>query len=211
MRGSDLATVTALTRSRHDGIAPRYLVSISARPLAGGDPVQFCFWNGLLPLDIAVIGGRTGELETRTFQADNSLLEVGKIKLTSDLTIRPATFRLNPAHAAVKAMTAGYSLRLAPVEIHRGLLDVDTRLLVAPPRCRFLGFVETMPRRKAAAGEVGSLTFNCISETVQLTRTNPSKRSDETQRLRSGDRMMKYAEVAAEWEIPWGEAEGERS
>lgn len=206
MRGSDFDTVSALARSRHDGIVPRYLVSISARPLAGGDAELFCFWNGVLPVDIAVIGGRTGAVETRAFAADNALLEVGKIRLTSDLSIRPATFRLNPAHPRVKAMMDGYNLRLAPVEIHRGLLDVDTRLLVAPPRCRFLGFIETVPRRRAPVGEVGSLTFSCISETVQLTRTNPAKRSDETQKLRSGDRMMKYAEVAAQWEIPWGQA-----
>lgn len=208
MRGSDFDTIAALGRARRDGLIPRYLVSITARPLAGGAPAQFCFWNGLLPLDIEVVSGATGLLETRPFQADNALLSVGKLRLTSDLTIRPASFRLNPAHPAVKSMMSAFTVRLAPVEIHRGLLDVDTRLLVAPPRCRFLGFVETVQRPRSAAGQETSFTFNCTSETVQLTRTNPAKRSDESQRRRSGDRMMKYAEVAAEWEIHWGEAEG---
>lgn len=208
MRGSDLATVEALQKARSRGIAPRNLVTITARSLTSDTSEQFCFWDGLLPVDIEVVSGTTGLLEQRAFAADNALLKVQPIRITSDLTIRPATFELNPLHPRVAAMLSGYSVRLAPVEIHRVPLDADTRLLAAAPRCRFLGFVETAKRTRPAAGGQGSLSFSCLSETVQLTRINPAKRSDESQKLRSGDRMMRYAEVAAEWEIAWGEKEG---
>jgi hypothetical protein len=42
--------------------------------------------------------------------------------------------------------------------------------------------------------------------TRELTRTNPAKRSDETQRLRSGDRFRRYSGTAYQWPIWWGEA-----
>lgn len=208
MRGSDSTTVDALVAARAAGLVPRQLVTITARALDDGEPTEFSFWNGLLPVDIEVLGGASGELVTRGFAADNALLEVSRIRLSSELSIRPATVRLNPAHPTVLAMLAGYDLRLAPIEIHRGLLDVTTRLPVAAPRCRFLGVIETVQRTRPAAGGEGTLTLACISQTVELTRTNPARRSDETQRLRSGDRMMRYAETVGEWEIYWGEAEG---
>lgn len=208
MRGSDLATIEALQQARSRGIVPRSLVTITATSLVDGEPELFCFWDGVLPVDIEVVSGATGALEQRAFVADDALLKVSPIRVTSDLTIRPASFALNPLHPRVATMLANYSVRLAPVEIHRVPLDADSRLLVAAPRCRFLGFVETVKRRRPSAGSKGELTLNCISETVQLTRINPAKRSDESQKLRSGDRMMRYAEVAAEWDIPWGELEG---
>lgn len=208
MRGSDNATVNALSAARTKGLAPRSLVTIKAKALVDSTPELFCFWDGVLPVDIEVVGGATGLLEQRPFAADGALLKVSSIRLTSDLTIRPATFQLNPLHPRVALMMKNYDVRLAPVEIHRAALDVDTRLPVAPPRCRFLGFMEIPKRVKPKVNEEGSLTFNCISETVQLVRINPAKRSDESQKLRQGDRMMKYAEVAHEWEFPWGEADG---
>lgn len=208
MRGSDNATVSALAAARTKGLRPRALVTIRARSLANETEELFCFWNGVLPAEIEVLGGASGMLEQRSFAADGALLKVSNIRLTSDLTFRPATINLNPLHPRVALMLSNFDIRLAPVEIHRVPVDVDTGLLVAPPRCRFLGAVETVKRVRPKINEEGSLTLNCISDTAQLTRPNWAKRSDETQKLRSGDRMMKYAEVVGEWELNWGEADG---
>lgn len=208
MRNSDTATIAALTNARHTGIAPRSLVTITARALEDGAEEQFCFWNGILPVDIEVVHGRTGELETRAFAADGALIKVEPIRLTADLTQRPASFQLNPAHSRVALMLTAYDARLAPVEIHRVPVDPASQLPVAPPICRFRGFVEEMPRDRAATGEHGSFTVRCVSHTVLLTVTNPLKRSDADQRRRSDDRMMRYAAVAPSWDVAWGEVEG---
>lgn len=208
MRDSDSGTLTALSAASARGLVPRNLVTILARPIGGGDPEQFCFWNGVLPVDVALPSGATGEMETRSFAADNSLLDVGTIRLTTDLTVRPVTVRLNSLHPRVDLLLRSFDVRLAPIEIHRVPLDPDSQLLAGVPACRFFGVVETMPRTVPAAGSEGNLTLNCISDTVQLTRANPIKRSDEAQKRRSGDRMLRYAALAPTWPIEWGEAEG---
>jgi len=207
MRNSDSSTIAALGAARAAGLAPRQLVTIWARPNAGGEPEQFGFWDGVLPVELEVVGGRTGVTEIRSFQADGALIKVEGLRQSIDLKTRPANVQLNPLHPAVALLFAGYRLRLAAMEIHRVTLDVATRLPVAAARCRYLGLVETAARKKPKAGGEGSLTLSCVSDAIQLTRTNPAKRSDETQRLRSGDRMMQYAEVVGDWEISWGEAE----
>lgn len=207
MRNSDASTIAALTASRAAGIVPRQLVTIWASPNAGGDAELFGFWDGVLPVDLEVVGARSGATEVRSFQADGSLIEVGALKFSMDLKVRSTAVKLNPLHPAVDLLFRGYKLRLAEIEIHRMPLETTTRLPVAAARSRFLGLVETAPRPRPKAGGEGSLTLNCVSDAIQLTRTNPAKRSDETQRLRSGDRQMRYAEVAGEWDIPWGEAE----
>jgi len=208
LRGSDVATVNALAAARHEGLAPRSLITIWAKSLVDGSIEQFCFWDHVLPADVEVISGTTGALEQRAFASDGAVIKVNPIKLTSDLSYGPASFQLNRLHPRVQLMMTNYTVRLRPVEIHRVPLTVKGRLPVAPPRCRFLGIIETAKRTRPKVGEEGSLTFNCMSDAAQLVRTNPAKRSDETQRLRLGDRQMKYADVAHEWELSWGEADG---
>ena len=208
MRNSDASTIAALTAARSAGIVPRQLVTIWARPNAGGDIEQFGFWDDLLPVELDVIGGRSGVLEARSYQADGALLKVEGLRQAIDLKVRPASVELNPLHPVVAMLFGAYRLRLAAIEIHRVPLDATTRLPVAAARCRYLGLVETASRKTPKAGGEAVLALSCVSDAIQLTRTNPAKRSDETQRLRSGDRMMRYAEVVGEWEIVWGEAEG---
>jgi hypothetical protein len=79
-------------------------------------------------------------------------------------------------------------------------------LPVALPRCRRLGFVNAAPEEIAGADGQSQLKIEVVSVTRELTRTNPAKRSDETQRLRSGDRLHRYSGTAHQWPIWWGEA-----
>jgi hypothetical protein len=63
-------------------------------------------------------------------------------------------------------------------------------------------------------GEEGSIELSCVSDTRELTRVNPLKRSDEMQKRRViggvPDRFRRYSDVAGGWlqNIHWGEVKG---
>ena len=81
---------------------------------------------------------------------------------------------------------------LAASVFFRGYLDPDSMLLVANPRSRFLGQVNTAPEQVAAVGGQSIRTINVRSHTHEMTRTSNAKKGDETYRLRSGDRFGQY-------------------
>lgn len=57
-------------------------------------------------------------------------------------------------------------------------------------------------------GGEGGVELAVVSHTRMLTRTNPAKRSDESQKLRQGDRLRRYSGVAGEIEFFWMEKTG---
>lgn len=79
-------------------------------------------------------------------------------------------------------------------------------LPVANPRSRLVGQVNGAPEMTAAIGGQSVRTIKVVSHTRELTRTNSAKRSDETYRLRGGDRFGQYSGTAGQWELWWGEA-----
>jgi hypothetical protein len=111
----------------------------------------------------------------------------------------------------VQLAVRGYDLRLAAIEIHEGYLDLSTHQLLAPPVVDFVGWVNGAPITTPPAGGQGSITLNCVSHSRMLTRTNPAKRSHESQKLRSNDQFRRYSTVAAQWQYWWGEREPENA
>jgi hypothetical protein len=77
--------------------------------------------------------------------------------------------------------------------------------LVDPPYPHFVGFINKAPVTRAKTGGSGGAVAESVSRTRELTVINPAKKSDETQRLRSNDRFRRYAGVAGNWSIWWGE------
>lgn len=205
MRNSDAATLAALQAAPRDGLASRSLVWITAKRRVTGDVRTFGFWNEHLPVTMNVISGVDGSTQSRTYEADGAILSVGKVPLTSDLGVRNVEVQLSALHPTVAEMARDYVLKLAAIEIHRAVLDATTRLLVAPPRCRFVGTIDAAPRTTPRTGGAGNLTLKCISATAELYRTNAAKRSAETQRRRSNDQHMRYADVCSQWDdLYWG-------
>jgi hypothetical protein len=203
MRGSSTDIVAALQAAPVTGIVPRQLIWISAPKLSDGSTGTFGFWNERLPATLLVTG-LNGAAEARDYQAVGALMAVDKITLTADITVRTASFTLSMVHPTVQQLWGEYRLKMARVEIHRVLLDPVTKRPVDTAHRRFLGRVDRAPKTTAAPGQEGGLIINCVSTTVGLTIINPAKRSDESQKLRSGDRHSRYADVVGQWQIPWG-------
>lgn len=203
MRNLDSATVTALSQAPDRGLIVRNLVWFRGRSLANpAVRLEFAFWNDLDSASIAVEDPTTGGTSTRIYVGGGSMLDMADIPLTSDLTIRTVRVPLSQIHAEVQAMVRGADIRLADVQIHRAILDPDTRQLVSA-KCHFLGQVDRAPLGTPSVGEEGGVEIECVSNTRELTRTNPAKRSDEFLKSRFGDRFYRYTGTA---NIPiyWG-------
>lgn len=205
MRSADSATVAAV-QSRA-GIIRRNLVWIVAKNRDTGAPESTGLWNELDPVTITVVSADSGEDEARTYHGAGGLLQVERVPLVADLSIRTIRISLSQISEAVQQAIRGYDPRLAHVELHRAFFDPATRAIVAKPLPRFVGRLNKAPINTPATGGEGGIAIEVVSHTRELTRTNPAKKSDETQQLR-GDRFRRYAGTAGQWDQFWGETKG---
>ncbi|QPC87421.1 hypothetical protein GA830_12210 [Mesorhizobium sp. NBSH29] len=190
------------------GLIYRDLIWITAKNRTTGAPQSIGLWTGDDTSDINVISGATGAPATRTYYGAAGNMKIPSIPLVTDLSVRTISVIFGQLHPSIVLAVRGYDVRNAPVEIHRIYLNRDTRNPIAPALSRFLGFVNSAPIETPKAGETGSITLNLVSHTRSLTKKGTAKKSDESQRLRSGDRFYKYTDVAGQWEISWGENKG---
>lgn len=207
MRGYLDANTIAAIQSR-DAILPVNFLQITAKNRSTGAPEYLRLWSGWDSVDAQVLDPDTMLPVTRTYHASGGVLEWPAIPLESDLSIRTINLRLSQISPAVLDAIVGYDAKHAPVEIHRGYLDKETQLPVAPAVPRFIGLVNGAPKRIPLVGGEGGIELAVVSHTRSLTRLNPIKRSDEYQQTRQGDRYRRYNDVAGGWlaNIHWGEA-----
>lgn len=203
MRSVDSAT-SAYLQAR-GGVVVRDLLWISAKDRDTGETASVGFWNDLDSVTLDVVSGETGATVTRTYHGSGTLISISPIPLTSDLTVRTITITLSHVSSAVAQAIRGYDPRFGHVEIHRALYDLSTRGLVAPPVPHFVGKINGAPMSTPRPGEEGEISLSVVSHSRELTRTNPLKRSDETQKRRNGDRFRMYSGVAGQWEFFWGD------
>jgi len=205
VRPLDVATQGAI-RTR-DAILPRNLIVATAKNRSTGAPSVRCFWDDAETVAVNVLD-EDGDVINHTFVGDGAVLGMDAIPMRIGLEVRTIEITMSALHPEVQALVRGDDARGAKVEIYRGLLDTSSHLLVANPRIRFLGRINETPISTAAAGGESTVTLRVVSHTRELTRTNPARKSDEQQKLRSGDRFRRYTGVAGDWPIFWGEQQG---
>jgi hypothetical protein len=207
MRDLDAAEIAAIQART---VVARSLVWITAIDRDTGAPVAQGFWNEVRDLPMPVKDGRTGAIVSRDFRGIGEALKVGSIPLTSNITIRSVDIELPQIDEIVQLLVRGYDVRGAPLQIYRGYFDPATRVLVAPAKARFVGYVDGAQITTPKEGEEGSVTLRCVSTTRELTRVNPEVRSHESQLARSGgaDDFYKDTGVVPEWVIAWGQSRG---
>lgn len=203
VRALDGATQAAV-RDRSK-IIIRNLVLIDAKDSLG-DVHRFGFTDWGENITLNIVDGRTSSIVSRDYYGDaGPLISIDPIPLRMGIEIPTIQITLSQIHTAVQNMVRNYNIRNVQIQVHRAYLDPISREPVANPRCRLLGMVNGAPISTPASGDAGGVVIKAVSHTRELTRTNPSKRSDETQRLRGGDRFRRYGGVAGQWEIFWGE------
>lgn len=198
-------SATAAYLQARQGIIRRNFVWVEAKNRDSGGTETMGLWDGDDVVTVTVISGQTGLPVSRIYVGAGSILQVDRIPLTTDLTMRTVNVSLSQISDAVQQLIRGYDTRRAPIEIHRGLFSLATNDLVAPPIPRFVGWINSNPINTPAIGQEGGVSVACVSHTRALTFINPAKRSDEYQQTRSGDRFRRYTDVAGNWQIYWGE------
>lgn len=204
MKSVDINTATALQSASEAGLRVRDLVTFVVRTFDGASTASFSFWSDVDTVSIQVLKGDTGVAEYRNYVGDGSLLKVGEIKLSSDLTIQTVTVTLSQVHTTVQNMIRGYDCHQAQVEIHRVLFNPQTNAVVGAAVCHFVGKVNKAPIATPRSGEEGGIDVDCVTHIREMTRTNPAKKSDESQKRRSGDRFRRHIGVA-NVKIFWGQ------
>lgn len=204
MKALDPDVTAALQAAPDQGLTLRRAIYIVARNAAGTATAEFGFWNDLDTVNMSVRRADTGATVARQFVGDGSLISVPEIPNVSDGTISSIQIALSPLHATVRNMLGGYDVRTAKLEVYDIFLHPRTHALLGTPSPVFYGIINKATPTRSAVGGESTLTLEVASHARELTRTNPAKKSDETQKLRSGDRFRRHVGVA-NVKVWWGE------
>lgn len=180
-----------------------------ARDRATGAAVTDGMWSDVGNISASVIHPDTGLPVTRDWYGSGTLVQIDDIPLVANLSVQNVNIRLSQVSEHVQTLVRLYDCRQARVEIYRGLFDPDSRQMVAPAECRFVGFVDKITITTPSENDEGSVTMVCASHTQEMTRSNPSTRSHATQLLRDpNDSFYLDAASVQEWEFFWGSEKG---
>jgi hypothetical protein len=201
----DVDTIAALESG---AIVVRDLLTVQGKTL-GGSAATFAYWTGEDNVAVNVVPAGAETPVSRNFVGGGTLLDVPAIVDAISIEARSVVFGLDHISDAAGSpmdMVYGNNVRVARVELHRGLFDPATWNLVATPHILFAGRVDGASIDDAAAGGEGGLSLDAISSAIDLTRSNPAMESDEQLRLRDGDRFRRYGDTAGQVQTWWGQA-----
>lgn len=203
-------------------ISPENLAALQARQLvardflwlvvrdrATGAQVTDGLWSDVGNVTADVINPDTGLVDTRDWYGSGTLVAIDDIPMVSNLSVQNVNIRLSQIDDRINDLVRLYDAKQGRVEIYRGLFDPNSRQMVAPAECRFVGFIDQIEINTPSENEEGSVTLVCASHTQEMTRGNPDTRSDATQKLRSStDNFFQDTSTAGEWEVFWGTEKG---
>ncbi len=194
---------------KRGSLIARDFIWFIVRDLETGTPVTDGYWSDDHDIVAAVIDPETGDSVERSFAAAGGLIQISDIPLVSTLTVQQVTITLSAVSDRINDLVRGYDCKQGKVEIFRGLLDLDSRLLVAPAFPRFVGFIDEAPINTPVENEQGDVVLTCTSHAQEITRANIDTRSDVSQRRRSpSDNCFQDVAVVGGWSINWGKDSG---
>ena len=190
---------TLTEASTASGLIARLYVWVSARDRATGAIQTLGLWSG----DDVV--SETVESEARTYYGAGALLAVEPITYEAGLSVRMQRVTLSSISPEVEQLVRGYDTRLAPVQIHRGLINATSNALVETPHRLLTGTVDEIAFTTPAEGGSATCEIRIANAARELTRGLTAKYSDETMKsLASGDDFFRYADISGEVTVRWG-------
>lgn len=187
-------------------VAPRDFISIFAKRRDNGQIVVDSYWSDEGTISAEVIDPLTGSVVTRTYQGGGAMIQTSAVPLVVGLVVQNVTAQFSQVDDRIQQLLRTYDARQARVELHRGMLDPRSGLLVSPATPRFSGFVDELEVPTAKQGEDADITATFNSHTQETTRSNPATRSDADQRLRSAtDGFFQHVATIGEQNIFWGQ------
>ena len=190
MRSFDVPTQAIL--DGRQGIIARQLIWITAKNRSTGNPETIGFWNGE---DHQVV---TINAENRTYYGAGTMLNVPRIISEVGLKVRTLRITFSAIAPEVEIALRQYDARLAKIQIHRVLLDLDTRNLVSEPHRVFKGTINKHPIPTKRPGEKAELTVELVTSARSLTNTLALLKSNASQKQINGDKFYRYAVIAGD-------------
>jgi len=193
-------------RQARAGVSCHGLLWITAKNRDTGEAESLGLWTGEdhKVFSIDSVG--------RTYYGAGSLLDIEDIVAEVGVQVRQLTVTLSCVSNEVLVAIKSYDARLAPVEIHRAEFDPETNQLIDAPLRVWKGWIDRIGETISPADDSGvstaSVTLTLVSAARALTRTQPQKFSDASQRLRNpADGFFKYADVT-QADVWWGDQRG---
>ncbi|MTH62113.1 hypothetical protein [Paracoccus litorisediminis] len=193
-----LAAAVVSRRAARVATHAESLVWISAKNRTTGAVESIGFWTGA-DHRVFSIGG-----QSRTYYGAGSLLEIPTIEASIGLEVRNITLGLSAISPEVEIALRGYECRFAPVQIHRAEYDDNGNLLAEPERI-FKGWANSAPIVTPPIDGASRASLEVVSNARALTRYGALTKSDQFQRLRSGDRFRRYSTLTQSADIYWGQ------
>lgn len=203
-----------ISPENHAALQARQLVArdflwLVVRNRSTGAQVTDGLWSDVGNVTADVINPDTGLVDSRNWYGSGTLVAIDDIPMVSNLSVQNVNIRLSQIDDRINDLVRLYDAKQGRVEIYRGLFDPNSRQMVAPAECRFVGFIDQIEIKTPSENEEGSVTLVCASHTQEMTRGNPDTRSDATQKLRSPtDNFFQDTSTAGEWEVFWGSEKG---
>lgn len=180
-------------------ISARTFIVVVAKNRETNVPERLCLWTGDDHQEFNVEG------VNETFYGASGVLSIDDIKNEIGTNIRKLVITLANLTPEVAILIRGFNVKLAEVRIYTALFSPESGLQVTPFLRRFKGWVDKAPITTARKGSGSTAKFECVNHSRNLSRTVPSRRSNENQRLRnSGDAFFNYVTVTGNIQTNWG-------
>lgn len=203
-----------ISPEHHAALQSRQLVArdflwLVVRNRTTGSQVTDGLWSDVGNVSAQIIDPDSGATVTRDWYGSGTLVAIDDIPMVSNLSVQNVNIRLSQIDDRINDLVRLYDAKQGRVEIYRGLFDPNSRQMVAPAECRFVGFIDQINVTTPSENEEGSVTLTCASHTQEMTRSNPDTRSDASQKVRhAGDNFFQDSSTAGEWEVFWGSEKG---
>ena len=182
-------------------ICARTFISFEARNRQTNAIERLGIWTGG---DAEVF---TVEGVTQTYFGGSCVVDLGEMENEVGTNVKTYTVKLASLTPVITALMRQYNPKGARIKIHTALYDPATGLRDTPFVRRFNGWVDKAPIKTPPKNskEAGSVSMTCVSISRNTTRTVPSRKSNENQKLRNpNDQFFSYVSVSGSVQTPWG-------
>lgn len=197
MRSYDASTLTYI--NARAGIVARHLLWVIAKNRSTGEAETMGLWNGEQEAEFTIRG------ETRTYIAAGAFLGFEEIRAGTGLDVQIHNFSLSGISSDVDQLIRGYDSRLARVEAHRALYDLNDNTLVAEPIRVLKGWVNHITFVTGENAGLSDVTMSVASASRALTRTLGAVRSHAAQQAAfPDDDFRKHVDISRAVGVRWG-------
>ena len=184
--------------ANRSGLVLRHLLWIRAKNRDTAAIETMGLWDGDDDMEFVVDGS------TRVYYGAGALLSVPDLTARTGLEVWQPEVGVSGISPEVEIALRGYDPKLAPVEIHRVFFHPDEGTLLATPQRIFKGWIDAVSIPTPEEGGEAVATITLASNSRALTRKVAVKKSDEAYKRRSGDRIMRYADISGAVQVRWG-------